>query len=366
MRIGIDVSQLAFPGSGVARYVSTLLRSLTLLDQKNEKVLFFSSLRRSPPKELSQLPMHFTCKTYPFPPTLLDIIWNNYHIFPIEYFVGDVDIFFTSDWTEPPAAKAVKITTIHDMISYKFPETSHPRIIKTQTKRLRWVKRESRMIFCDSLTTKQDVMTILGVEERRLHVVYPAVQIGHVNESVKREVLKKYLIEKPFILSVGKIEPRKNIRSLIHAFELTGISDTQLLIVGPQGWDKDMSDFQRSEHVRFLGFVPDDELIALYNQALFFIYPSLYEGFGYPVVEAMAAGCPVATSHNSSLQEIAEGYGLLFDPQSIEAITQTIVRLHKDHELRKQLSAQGLQRSKDFSLEKFGNQILEAIQSLHQ
>ncbi len=364
MKIGIDVSQLAYPGTGVARYTELLIRSLTQHGSNHEYILFFSSLRREFPAAIQeQLPHNFSLKKFRFPPTVLDIIWNELHLYPIENLIGSVDVFFSSDWTEPPARNAKKITTIHDLSIYKFPETSHPHIIKTQKRRLRRVQKESDAILCDSYATKNDVREVYNIDESKLHVVYPAVLTREPSEDNIPRVKKKYRVEKPFILSVGKLEPRKNLTRLIHAFLTSDLKDTELLIVGPEGWNTAIKQ-QKSDTIRFLGYVSDDELYALYRSALFFVYPSLYEGFGYPVVEAMSLGCPVATSQTSSLGEIVDDSGLLFDPLATEDIAKTLEVLTKDSALRETLSARGKQKAQNFTTRTFYQSLLGIFQSL--
>lgn len=364
MKIGIDVSQLAYPGTGVARYTELLVRSLIQNDTSHEYVLFFSSLRKEFPEALQeQLPANFSLKKFRFPPTILDIIWNELHLYPVENLIGDVDIFFSSDWTEPPVRSAKKITTIHDLSIYKFPETSHSQIVKTQKRRLRRVQKESDAILCDSYATKNDVRELLTIDEDKLHVVYPPVLTHEPSENTMAQTMKKYHAEKPFVLSVGKLEPRKNLSRLIDAFLMVDPKDVELLIVGPEGWDTTINR-QKSEKVRFLGYVSDDELFALYRSALFFVYPSLYEGFGYPVVEAMNLGCPVATSQTSSLGEIVDDSGLLFDPLATDDIAKTLEVLIKDSSLRKTLSIRGKQKAQKFTMATFYLSLLRIFQSL--
>ena len=175
MKIGIDISQTAHPGTGVANYTRNLVEALLKVDHQNEYVLFFSSLR----KKFSITNFQFSknskvkIKAYRFPPTLLDFSWNRLHVFPIEWFIGDVDIFITSDWTEPPTRKAKKATILYDLIVYKHPEETDKKIVTTQRRKLAWVKKESDVIFCISQATKKDAMEILGIEEGKLRVVYP-------------------------------------------------------------------------------------------------------------------------------------------------------------------------------------------------
>lgn len=182
MKIGIDISQLAFEDTGVANYLSGLIRSLIKIDRRNKYILFYSSLRR---KFLiskfqflnkSQIPNpNFKIKTFRLPPILLDLLWNRLHILPIEWLIGDVDVFITSDWTEPPTKKAKKATILYDLIVYKYPKETDGKIVSVQKRKLAWVKKESDIIFCISEATKKDAMEILGIEEKRLRVIYPGV-----------------------------------------------------------------------------------------------------------------------------------------------------------------------------------------------
>lgn len=178
MRIGIDVSQIAHDRTGVANYVRDLVRSMILNDHENEYVLFFSSFRKNfkfSSLNLDSIPKNVSVKTFKFPPIFLERIWNKFHHFPIENFIGDVDMFITSDWLEPPTKKAKKATILYDLIIYKYPEETHPRIVSVQKKKLDWVKKESDIIFCISQSTKDDAIKILDIEEKKLKVVYPGV-----------------------------------------------------------------------------------------------------------------------------------------------------------------------------------------------
>lgn len=180
MKIGIDISQIVYEGTGVANYIKNLVMNLLKIDKENEYRLFFSSLRKKFPisnfkflnKSQAQNPK-LQIKTFKFPPTLLDILWNKLHILPIEWFIGSVDIFLSSDWAQPPTIQAKKATILHDLSIFKYPKEHHPKIVAVQKRRLRWVKKECDLIICDSLATKKDALRLLGIEEARLRVVYP-------------------------------------------------------------------------------------------------------------------------------------------------------------------------------------------------
>ena len=174
MRIGIDISQMAYEKTGVANYLVNLVENLLTIDKENEYVLFFSSLRRK-----WRLPdgvwrnRNIKLKTFRLPPSFLDFLWNRLHILPIEWLIGDLDIFITSDWVEPPVTKACKATILYDLIVYRFPEETDKRIVDAQRRKLKWVKKESAVIFCISEATKKDAREILGIEEKRLKVICP-------------------------------------------------------------------------------------------------------------------------------------------------------------------------------------------------
>ncbi len=192
MIIGIDISQMAYENTGVANYLESLIKSLFAKDDKNEYILFFSSLRRtihfSSDLIGTQSNHKVSIKQFKIPPFFLDILWNKLHIFPIEWFIGNVDIFISSDWTEPPTRKAKKVTILYDFIIFKHPEETHnitefkvkklilsPNIVAIQKRKLLWMKKECKLIICISESTKRDAIEMLGIEEKRLKVIYPGV-----------------------------------------------------------------------------------------------------------------------------------------------------------------------------------------------
>lgn len=182
MRIGIDISQIAYSETGVSNYLENLIRSLLSIDKKNEYILFFSSLRRNfqfgnplGVFNFQSIPQNVTIKQFKLPPSLLNLLWNKLHIGPIEWFVGDVDWFITSDWTEPPTKKAKKATVIYDLIVHKYPKETHKKIVNTQKRKLKWVKKESNLIFTISQSSKKDIEKILGIEANKIKVIYPGI-----------------------------------------------------------------------------------------------------------------------------------------------------------------------------------------------
>jgi glycosyltransferase involved in cell wall biosynthesis len=178
MRIGIDISQIVYKGTGVGTYVRRMVETLVNSDKKNEYILFGASFRRREEFEnfYKTLPHErVRLVAVPIPPTLLDFVWNRLHVMPVEKLTGPLDVFWSSDWTQPPLTRARGVTTIHDLIALKFPAETDAGIVSVHKRRLAWVKKECKAIFCDSESTKKDVMELLQIPASRLHVIYPGI-----------------------------------------------------------------------------------------------------------------------------------------------------------------------------------------------
>ncbi|MDA1317246.1 MAG: glycosyltransferase family 1 protein, partial [bacterium] len=301
MNIGIDISQMAYKGTGVARFTRGLVESVLEHDIENTWIFVFSSLRQKLDRDLLIKIRSSRHKVIllSVPPTILSLLFNDLHSFSQLLTTNyqpliNLDWFITSDWTEPKLS-CKKATIVHDLVFKKFPKTVDSTILNTQEKRLKWVTQESDIIFVDSKTTSTDMQNEYAVNTNRLVVNYPGVSIPPIPEIGEQRIMVKQLgITNPYVLTVGKREPRKNFDVLIEAFKevkkgYKGPLD--LVMVGPKGWG---SDVEMKQNIHILDYVPDKELSALYAQATCFVLPSLYEGFGYPVIEAMHHGCPVA------------------------------------------------------------------------
>lgn len=180
MKIAIDISQLAYANTGVANYLGHLVAGMIAKDKENEYILFYSSLRQNLNNtffNISELPRNITIQRFRFPPRVLDFLWNKMHIFPIEWLIGNVDIFISSDWTEPPSLHAKKITILYDLVVYKHPEESAEIIVQTQKRKLKWVKKETAKILCISEATRKDAQELLGISDNKLQVIYPGLTI---------------------------------------------------------------------------------------------------------------------------------------------------------------------------------------------
>lgn len=320
MKIGIDITMLVYAGSGVANYIYNFTKTLLKIDKKNEYRLFYSSFRR--PKNFYYLEelqrLGGKIYAYRFPPTLLQIWWRKFSIIPVEWFIGKVDIFFSSDFLRPPLLKGTKeITTIHDLTWKLFPEYHERRIIRAHEKKLEKTIKYDDTIIVDSQSTKNDLIKFYPkVEQNLVHIIYPGIGENFhpiVNKNKIRQILTKYsILDTKYLLYVGAIEPRKNLVLSIDVFnELLKdkkFSNYNFIIAGRAGWRKE-SVFQRvielnlQDKVKFIGFVEDEDLPYLYNGASLTVYLSAYEGFGLPPLESLACGTPVIAGDNSSLRE---------------------------------------------------------------
>ncbi|OGK18004.1 hypothetical protein A3G67_04520 [Candidatus Roizmanbacteria bacterium RIFCSPLOWO2_12_FULL_40_12] len=361
MRIGLDISQVVYEGTGVGRFIEGLVNVICTQKTKHEWVFFFSGFRRKLGKEIRNKisSSGFKLAQLPFPPTLLSYLWNDLHIFPVTRLTGKLDWFISSDWTEPPAS-CRKATVIHDLSVFKYPETVDTKILKTQKKRLEWVSQESSVIFADSDATLKDAREYLPNTNSQIHRVYPGVTVQKVSPQQIKQMKQKLDLKKNFILTVGKLEPRKNIQRLIEAFEKLNLQNVELVIAGGYGWGKQV---QPVKNTRILGFVDEPTLHALYQSCLFFTFPSIWEGFGYPVVEAMQHGTPVATSNTSSLKEIAQDAGLLFDPLNVGDISHCLRLLTTNQKLRAELKRKGLKRGGEFSWNSYYKEMISILEN---
>lgn len=348
MKIAIDISQAIY-GTGVSVYTKNLVSALTRLYPEDEFVLFGGSLRRKQELENLAKKLHGIPKIYPFPPSFLDFVWNSLHIMPIDRFIGDVDLVHTSDWTEPPSNHP-KITTVHDLIPFKYPETTTNSIRFAHRKRLAWVIRESNMIIAVSRSTKEDIVSMFKIPEDRIVVIPEGVDSRYSPQpiSIIDSVKRKYKISGDYIFSLSTLEPRKNQANLIRAFQIIrkDLPDIQLVLAGKTGWGESIKPIPG---VIMTGFVPDSDLPALYSGSLCFAFPSFYEGFGLPPLEAMSCGAPVVASNISSLPEVVGEAGVLIDPKSVQSLATGIIQaINRRGELRDA----GIQQASKFTWER--------------
>jgi glycosyltransferase involved in cell wall biosynthesis len=377
MRIGIDATPLLKERSGIGQYVHGLIQGLQTVDVRNSYRLFYPSWTEfggSSPFSVHSFPT----QRLPWPKWYLSLAtgfcrWP----FPkLSRLTNSEDLFHWTSNFLPPKGCRRQIMTLYDLTSLLFPK-HHPwgrRVAHSMM-----IARSAAVadgIIVISHHTKQDVMRYLGVPESKLYVVHPAASSLFASKSVAQRsmALSKYgLPDKSYILFIGNIEPRKNLVRLLVAYSEARKQLTRrhrLVLVGGQGW-QNAEIFRKAEELDlgsdliFLGYVPDEDLPALMSGAVVFVYPSLYEGFGLPPLEAMACGTPVITSNVASLPEVVGDAAILIDPYDTAALASSLTRVLESRELRQELHERGIKRAELFSWENTARQTVKVYEDVY-
>ncbi len=328
MKIGIDITSLIY-GRGVSRYTNNLVKALAKYTSARLS-LFGTSFRQhrflqNQAKQLLDLRRHQQ-EIKKIPLSLHALAWR-FGVNKLGNSFPDLDLFHSWDWLQPPDKNIPLVSTIHDLAILKYPETAHSRVVKAHRRSWEILRERQAHIIAVSYATKKDIVELLNFPNWLIHVIPEALptEIRQVSENMTEEeyeqIKDKLQLTKPYILFVGTREPRKNLERLIKAWQPLA-KDFELIVVGARGWDK--SQQMKQPHLRFLGRVSDRQLNVLYAQAEMFAYPSLYEGFGLPILEAFYHGTPVITSDLSAMMEVAGNAAQLVNPESVASIRQAI------------------------------------------
>jgi glycosyltransferase involved in cell wall biosynthesis len=355
VRIAIDARKLR--DYGIGTYIRNLVRNLARIDRTTDYVLI---VQPADVEIASELGDNF--RTVPD--------WSgNYSVreqlsIPLDLRREKVDLFHAPHYVLPPLTPCKAVVTIHDCIHLRFPQYLPHRLAYVYARSSLWVAthRASRVLTV-SETSKRDILRYFRIPESRIDVIYNAIdeRLGEApTDTELAEVRERYQLNDPFVLYTGNIKPHKNLERLIEAFHTLrrgGLEQVKLLIIGDEiskypALRRAVHRYKLHKHVRFFGFVPDTTLASLYRLASVFVFPSLYEGFGLPPLEAMAAGTPVITSNVSSLPEVVGDAAILIDPYEPDAIADAMRRVLTDAPLREDLRQKGLARVKEFSWER--------------
>jgi glycosyltransferase involved in cell wall biosynthesis len=272
---------------------------------------------------------------------------------PVELLAGRLDVFHFSDWMYPPQRSGLRTTTIHDLLPLHHPEWVDPRTTALHAPKYRNAAETCDLMFANSEFTADDVERTLGFPRERVVVAHPGIHARFQPEGGRRD------FGGPYLFTAATLEPRKNLEALLAAFAQVRAQrpDLRLVVAGPPGWGGRSVE---GEGVNALGYVGDDELPALYRGAAAFVYPSLFEGFGIPVVEAMACGTPVVASSHPSLDEASGDAAVRVDPKDPEAIAAGIEQAFAERET---LRARGLDHSAGFTWRACGEAMLRGYES---
>ncbi|MDO8669333.1 MAG: glycosyltransferase family 1 protein [Candidatus Buchananbacteria bacterium] len=364
MKIGIDVRCLMVDNySGISWYAFNLLKSIFELDKENEYILFYNSSRKV------NLPRfdHQNVRSAGFSHS--NKIFNLSLLLAdkpkIDKIIGGVDVFFMPNINFSALSNDCrKIITVHDLSYLRYPQfwTLKSRFWH-QVLTAKRIIQEADAVIAVSENTKQDLIDLLSINPEKIKVIYEGVDQKFqiiTNQVELDRVQKKYKLPGKFILYLGTLEPRKNIESLIEAFSKLK-TDHYLVIGGGVGWKakRIIKLAKASNKIKIIGYVDEIDKRGLYNLADLFVYPSYYEGFGLPLVEAMACGVPVIGGSNSSQVEVVSGAGLLVDPYNINDIVKAMEFILGDQVLREKLVRSGLDNIKKYNWQQTAKETLE-------
>jgi len=371
MRIGIDYTAAVRQKAGIGRYVRSLVRAVARLDRENAYVLL-SAGRES---DSAPWPSNFRTRTLPVTDRHLSIFWQKLRIpLPVEWLTGPLDLFHSPDYVLPPVHRAHTVLTIHDLSFMRLPECSSPQLLEYLLGAVPRSVARADLLLADSESTRQDLIELMHVASERIRVIYPALDPSFYprDDAEVQAVCARYGIVGPYILSVGTLQPRKNFVRLIEAYHTVWAARDiphRLVIAGGPGWLYEPI-YEARERLRLQdrvilpGFVEEQHLPALYSGADLFAFPSLYEGFGFPVLEAMACNTPVITSNTSSLPEAAGRAALLVPPTDVDALAEAISQGISNTALRQELLRAGREQCSRFSWDQSAEQLLAAYASL--
>lgn len=370
--------------SGISHYTYSLIKSLLKLNEPDKfyKLFYLTGINDNIPNLFNEF-TNISNIIVRFPGFLRKIfkfcsIYLNYPV--LENFVKiPIDIYHTPNYFAFPSKKARIIYTVYDLIPFLYPEFL-PQFYKSNFIIIakcffRKLFEKADLIITISENTKNDLINYMNIKEEKIKVVYLASRENFYpikDKTLIKPVLDEYKINSPYILFIGTLEPKKNLPLLIEAYSKLPDKikkDYLLVLAGNKGWKYDnifkkIKELNLYNRVIHTDYIPEEKLPLLLNGATLLVYPSLYEGFGLPPLEAMSCGIPVITSNNSSLPEIIGDAGIMIDPKDVNQLTESMSFLLENPQQREKLSKLGIKRSKNFSWDKVAYQTMEVYKSL--
>jgi glycosyltransferase involved in cell wall biosynthesis len=354
VRIGIDARKLH--DFGIGTYIRNLLRQLARLDHDTEYVIFCDPDDRG---VLDSLGENFrtvpeTAGKYSFAEQLK---------IPLAVRREGVTLFHAPHYVLPPLVRCKSVVTIHDCIHLMFPQYLPNRLSLAYARTsISLAARRATRVLTVSESSKRDILRFVDVPPDNIDVIYNSYDERFGVEPKEEDVVRvreRYQLDEQFVLYAGNVKPHKNLKRLIDAFHLVrkrGLDHLKLVLIGDEiskytALRRAVHQHQLHKYVRFLGYLPEETLAVMYRLAGVFVFPSLYEGFGLPPLEAMASGTPVVTSNVSSLPEVAGDAALLVDPYDPQAIADGIYHVLTDERLRRDMVLKGIARAGQFSWE---------------
>ena len=376
MRVGIDYSPAVNQQAGIGRYTRSIVSELAELDQENEYVLFYPSRKLKKGVFTPPNAPNFQRIEIPVSDRSLTALWFRLGVpFPVDLFTGPVDVCHFPDFTLPPIRGGKTVLTVHDLSFLVHPEYAERGLRQYLERVVPPSVAGATLVLADSESTGNDLMVLLDVPPERVEVLLPGVEPRFepvADEETLEYARQKYGISFPYILTISTIEPRKNLVGLMKGFsrfKAMTQSPHKLVIGGGRGWHYSevfatANSIDVADDIVFLGYVADEDLPALYTMSDLFAWLSFYEGFGLPVLEAMACGTPVVGSNRASLPEVIGSAGLLVPPDDIDAIADAFGSILGDEALAAELADKGRRQASCFSWKSSAKQLLSIYQRL--
>jgi glycosyltransferase involved in cell wall biosynthesis len=376
MRIAIDYSAAVNQRAGIGRLVRNQVLALADLDPDNDYRLVYARPNAGTKPQFPKA-RNFSRHEVGVGERWLTILWHRAKLpLPADWLSGAVDLYHCPDFVLPPLRRARGILTVHDLAFLMRPDCADDRLRAYLEEVVPRSVQRADFIIADSENTRNDLVVLLGVQPSSVAVVPGGVEqrFEPVTDAawLQRARTALGINKEPFVLAIGVLEPRKNLNRLMDAFAAlkqqgSVVPDLKLVLAGGKGWlYHDIFEHHASSPVRhdilIPGFVPDELLPAIYSAAEVLAFPSLYEGFGLPILEAMACGTPVVASRASCLPEVAEGAALMIDPTNVEGLTGALELALLDQDLRARLIERGHQRASEYSWRRAAEQLLRVYQ----
>jgi glycosyltransferase involved in cell wall biosynthesis len=375
MHIALDYTAGIRQGAGVGQYVRSLVNAMLAQDASNKYTLITSG--RPTREHTFPSASNVRGRSVFIPDRYLNVLWYRWRL-PLyaNCFTGPADIYHGLDFGIPPLiGRARKVVTVYDLAFLQHPETAVPSLTAYLNKVVPESVAAADVVAAISHATKQALIEHYKTPPEKITVVPCGIapDFQRVGDAALLEATRrKFELQHPFVLSVGTLEPRKNHLGLIKAlYTVQKSKPAMLALAGGQGWlyeetRRVVTELKLENKVRFLGRVTEPELLALYSLADVFAFPSFFEGFGMPPLEAMACGTPVITSNTSSLPEVAGDAAMLVDPHDTDAIANAIVRVLEDEQLREELRRRGYLQAQRYSWPRAAEKMLAVYQRLYQ
>ncbi len=368
MKIAIDVREADGQKTGKGFFAYGLVKQLLEQDLKNHYILY-TDKEKSPFAESSNSEVRFIAGE--------GLKWHWNVLKDLKTLRPDLYLAPTSFIIPALAPRWLKvIIVVHDLVAFMFPRSHAKKAVIIERLTLHWALKKALKVFVVSDNTQNDLIKIFHYPKPlmvKISCAPHALYKEEIKPGESQKVRQKFHLPEKFILGVGTLEPRKNFSALIKAFVILKrkFPEYKLVIVGKKGWkyqdiERSVREFDLEKDVIFTGYMSDEDLHHTYNLAEVFVFPSLYEGFGIPPLEAMASGCPVISSNAASLPEVVGDAGLLIDPNSSHKIADAVASLIENPQLRNTLLEKGFHRSRNFSWEESARKVLEEFDAVEQ